>query len=87
MIFMDIMMPKLNGWDATRRIRSMKRSDAGNVPIIAMSANAFSEDIQYSLAAGMNAHISKPVDMKTLEKTIRRIKIGGRGTETQAIEQ
>ena len=45
MIFMDIMMPKLNGWDATRRIRSMKRSDAGNVPIIAMSANAFAEDI------------------------------------------
>lgn len=44
MIFMDIMMPKLNGWDATRRIRSMKRSDAGNVPIIAMSANAFAED-------------------------------------------
>ena len=44
-IFMDIMMPKLNGWDATRRIRSMKRSDAGNVPIIAMSANAFAEDI------------------------------------------
>ena len=42
---MDIMMPKLNGWDATRRIRSMKRSDAGNVPIIAMSANAFAEDI------------------------------------------
>lgn len=45
MIFMDIMMPKLNGWDATRRIRSMKRSDARNVPIIAMSANAFAEDI------------------------------------------
>lgn len=57
------------------------------IPIIAMTANAFSEDIQHSLAAGMNAHISKPVDMKTLEKTIRRIKIGGRGTETQAIEQ
>ena len=45
MIFMDIMMTKLNGWDATRRIRSMKQSDAGNVPIIAMSANDFAEDI------------------------------------------
>ena len=62
MIFMDIMMPKLNGWDATRRIRSMKRSDAGNVPIIAMSANAFAEDRQKALAAGMTDHLTKPLD-------------------------
>ena len=87
MILMDVQMPVMNGYDATRAIRRSTHELAKTIPIIAMNANAFSEDIQYSLAAGMNAHISKPVDMKTLEKTIRRIKIGGRGTETQAIEQ
>ena len=55
--------------------------------LIAMTANAFSEDIQHSLAAGMNAHVSKPVEMKVLEKTIRSIKSGGGGTEPQVIEQ
>ena len=63
---MDIMMPKLNGWDATRRIRSMKRSDAGNVPIIAMSANAFAEDIINSRLAGMNVHLAKPLDAEKM---------------------
>ena len=87
MILMDVQMPVMNGYDATRAIRRSTHELAKTIPVIAMTANAFSEDIQYSLAAGMNAHISKPVDMKTLEKTIRRIKIGGRGTETQAIEQ
>ena len=87
MILMDVQMPVMNGYDATRAIRRSTHELAKTIPIIAMTANAFSEDIQYSLAAGMNAHVSKPVDMKTLEKTIRRIKIGGRGTETQAIEQ
>ena len=87
MILMDVQMPVMNGYDATRAIRRSTHELEKTIPIIAMTANAFSEDIQYSLAAGMNAHISKPVDMKTLEKTIRRIKIGGRGTETQAIEQ
>ena len=60
---------------------------AKTIPIIAMTANAFSEDIQHSLAAGMNAHVSKPVEMKVLEKTIRSIKSGGGGTEPQVIEQ
>lgn len=69
---MDIMMPKLNGWDATRRIRSMKRSDAGNVPIIAMSANAFAEDIVNSRIAGMNEHLTKPLDEKKLLEVIRK---------------
>ena len=72
MIFMDIMMPKLNGWDATRRIRSMKRSDAGNVPIIAMSANAFAEDIQAAENAGMDGHLPKPIDLTLLRDTLRR---------------
>ena len=77
MILMDVQMPVMNGYDATRAIRRSTHELAKTIPIIAMTANAFSEDIQYSLAAGMNAHVSKPVDMKTLEKTIRRIKIGG----------
>ena len=59
---------------------------AKKIPIIAMTANAFSEDIQHSLAAGMNAHVSKPVEMRVLEKTIRSIKTGG-GGETQGINQ
>ena len=87
MILMDVQMPVMNGYEATKAIRRSSHELAKKIPIIAMTANAFSEDIQHSLAAGMNAHVSKPVDMKTLEKTIRRIKIGGRGTETQAIEQ
>ena len=61
-IFMDIMMPKLNGWDATRRIRAMKRADAWDIPIIAMSANCFAEDIINSRISGMNLHLSKPID-------------------------
>ena len=87
MILMDVQMPVMNGYEATKAIRRSSHELAKTIPIIAMTANAFSEDIQHSLAAGMNAHISKPVDMKTLEKTIRSIKTGGGGTETQVIEQ
>ena len=86
MILMDVQMPVMNGYEATKAIRRSSHELAKTIPIIAMTANAFSEDIQHSLAAGMNAHISKPVDMKTLEKTIRSIKSGG-GGEMQAIEQ
>lgn len=70
MIFMDIMMPNLNGWDAARKIRSMKRPDADKVPIIAMSANTFAEDIINSRIAGMNDHIAKPIDKEKIEKVI-----------------
>ena len=77
MILMDVQMPVMNGYEATKAIRRSSHELAKTIPIIAMTANAFSEDIQHSLAAGMNAHISKPVDMKTLEKTIRSIKTGG----------
>ena len=88
MILMDIQMPVMNGYEATKAIRRSSHELAKTIPIIAMTANAFSEDIQHSLTAGMNAHISKPVDMKTLEKTIRSIKSGGGGgTETQVIAQ
>ena len=87
MILMDVQMPVMNGYEAAKAIRSSSHELAKKIPIIAMTANAFSEDIQHSLAAGMNAHISKPVDMKTLEKTVRSIKSGGGCTETQVIEQ
>ena len=77
MILMDIQMPVMNGYEATKAIRRSSHELAQTIPIIAMTANAFSEDIQHSLAAGMNAHVSKPVEMKVLEKTIRSIKSGG----------
>ena len=87
MILMDVQMPVMNGYEAAKAIRSSSHELAKKIPIIAMTANAFSEDIQHSLAAGMNAHISKPVDIKTLEKTVRSIKSGGGCTETQVMEQ
>ena len=87
MILMDVQMPVMNGYEATKAIRRSSHELAKTIPIIAMTANAFSEDIQHSLAAGMNAHVSKPVEMKVLEKTIRSIKSGGGGTEMQVIEQ
>ena len=87
MILMDVQMPVMNGYEATKAIRKSSHELAKTIPIIAMTANAFSEDIQHSLAASMNAHVSKPVEMKVLEKTIRSIKSGGGGTEPQGIEQ
>lgn len=69
-ILMDIRMPEMNGYDATRAIRALDRTDAKTIPIIAMSANAFAEDVQEALASGMNAHIAKPIDLKVLEDTL-----------------
>ena len=77
MILMDVQMPVMNGYEAKKAIRRSSNELAKTIPIIARTANAFSEDIQHSLAAGMNAHVSKPVEMKVLEKTIRSIKSGG----------
>ena len=85
MILMDVQMPVMNGYEATEAIRRSSHEQAKTIPIIAMTANAFSEDMQHSLAAGMNAHISKPVDMKLLKKTIRNIKLGR--DEAQFIDQ
>lgn len=73
MILMDIQMPIMNGYEATLKIRSFDQ----DIPIIAMTANAFSEDIQHSLSAGMDAHISKPVDMQVLKRVVQNIKSGG----------
>ena len=82
MILMDVQMPVMNGYEATKAIRRSSHELAKTIPIIAMTANAFSEDIQHSLAASMNAHVSKPVEMKVLERTIRSIKSGGGGHRT-----
>jgi CheY-like chemotaxis protein len=70
-IFMDIMMPKMDGNDATRRIREMGRADSTTVPIIAISANALKSDVESALAAGMNTHIAKPVDFDTIMRVLR----------------
>ena len=73
MIFMDIMMPEMNGYEATAAIRAMQnRLDAHRIPIIAMTANAFAEDVQASLDVGMNGHLSKPIVMDDVIKTIAR---------------
>ena len=74
LIFMDIQMPEMNGLDATRIIRGMENKWAASIPIIAMTANAFSEDVAKCLEAGMNGHIAKPIDMNLIIREIRRIK-------------
>ena len=76
LIFMDIQMPEMNGLDATRAIRRLENPWAASIPIIAMTADAFSENITECLDAGMNGHIAKPVDIKLVIKEIRRIKEG-----------
>lgn len=67
-IFMDVMMPVMNGLDAARKIRSMTRADAQTIPVIAMTANAFQDDVQRSFEAGMNVHITKPLDINKFVK-------------------
>jgi len=74
LIFMDIQMPEMNGLDATRAIRKLEDPWASSIPIVAMTADAFSENVTECLNAGMNGHIAKPVDIKLVIKEIRRIK-------------
>lgn len=71
-ILMDVQMPVMNGYDATRAIRALKRKDAVKIPIIAMTANAFAEDERDALEAGMNIHLAKPVDVGLLKKVIKQ---------------
>ncbi len=78
LIFMDVQMPEMNGLVATRTIRSMEDPWAASIPIVAMTADAFSENVAECLDAGMNGHIAKPVDIKLVIREIRRIKDGGR---------
>lgn len=69
-VIMDIMMPVMDGLTATKAIRALNRPDAGIIPIIAMTANDFAEDVQRCLDAGMNAHLAKPLDIEKVKKTI-----------------
>ena len=73
LILMDIMMPEMNGYEAAKAIRNLPdRPDGKKIPIIAMTANAFAEDIQAALGAGMNAHVAKPIDMDILISAIEK---------------
>ena len=72
-------MPVMNGYEATTTIRAMEREDAGKVPIVAMTANAFLEDIQQSKACGMNEHMSKPLDVDQLQRMLARWLLKKRG--------
>ncbi|MGN0650312.1 MAG: response regulator [Oscillospiraceae bacterium] len=72
LILMDIQMPQMNGYDATRAIRALNRSYCKQIPIIAMTANAFAEDVQAAKTVGMNEHIAKPLDLKALARTLNK---------------
>ena len=73
LVLMDIMMPIINGYEAAKRIRSLDREDAKKIPIIAMTANAFTEDRIRAKEAGMNEHVAKPVDVELLIKVIHKL--------------
>ena len=73
-ILMDLMMPVMSGYEASRVIRGMERADAQSIPIIALSANAFEEDVALAKDAGMNEHLAKPVDIRKMLRTIKRLK-------------
>ena len=73
LILMDVQMPLLNGYEATRQIRAMDRNYCKQIPILAMTANAFDEDRQEAIAAGMNGHLAKPIDLKVPLKTLSEI--------------
>ena len=72
-IILDLIMPQMDGYGAARAIRALDRPDAADIPIVAMTANAFAEDVQKSLEAGMNAHIAKPVDLEILKATLSQL--------------
>lgn len=72
MILMDIQMPRMNGYEATRVIRSMEREDGQRIPIVAMTADAFAKDIQMANAAGINEHVTKPVSIEHLVRVLGR---------------
>ena len=73
LILMDIQMPVMDGYTATRTIRSMENTELAQIPIVAMTANAFTEDVQAAKDAGMQAHIAKPVDIDVLIRTLQEV--------------
>ena len=79
LIFMDIQMPVMDGYQAARAIRGLERRDVSCMPIIAMTANAFEEDVRAAIRAGMNAHFSKPIDLDALESLLSRYLNGESG--------
>ena len=76
MIFMDVQMPVMNGYEATQAIRNCSHPMAKKIPIIAMTANAFEDDVRQALDSGMNAHIAKPIDMDKLKDIISKLRKG-----------
>ncbi len=76
MILMDVQMPVMDGYEATRRIRALERPDAGTIPIVAMTANTFAEDVRNAMDAGMNGHLAKPIDMDAIRELIGRLTKG-----------
>ena len=72
LVLMDVQMPVMDGYEATREIRCSEREDISSLPVIAMTANAFEEDKKRAVSSGMNAHIAKPLDVPTLIETIRK---------------
>lgn len=82
-IFMDVMMPVMNGLDAARKIRSMTRADAQTIPVIAMTANAFQDDVQRSFEVGMNAHITKPLDINKIREAITDVMTKNLSSQTK----
>ena len=77
LILMDVQMPNMDGYDATRAIRASGHAQGTSIPIIAMTANAFSEDVKSAMLAGMNAHIAKPIDTHLLYETLQKYLCGG----------
>ena len=80
-MLMDIQMPRLNGYEATRQIRKLNRRDSKTLPIVAMTANAFEEDVRLAMQAGMNANFTKPIDMDRLAEILRRFLSNGNSDE------
>ena len=72
-VLMDVQMPVMNGYEAARAIRSLDRPDAKTIPIVAMTANAFADDVKNSMDAGMNAHLSKPINMAVVKETLEKL--------------